>query len=63
MTGRGFTIGQHIPIALLAAIFIQTCGIVWAAAMLTAKVNSLEEKIAQETVLRKGGSDKVGVIS
>ena len=27
------------------------------------QVNSLEEKIAQETVLRKGGSDKVGVIS
>lgn len=33
---------KHVPIALLLAIFVQTCGAIWWAATITGRVVSLE---------------------
>lgn len=36
----------HIPIAVLFALFIQTCGVVWWAATTDARVDALEKWVA-----------------
>ena len=43
---RGWRIDKHIPVALLIAILIQTCGAIWWAASISGRVSTLEQQNA-----------------
>lgn len=62
----GWQFDRHIPIAVLAALFIQTSGVVWWAATMTARVDALEKWVANnqtiESRLAKIETQLTGII-
>jgi hypothetical protein len=57
--GNGFKLDKHIPVALLLAIALQTCGIIWGAAKLDSRVGSLETWARRQEAASAASSLKV----
>ncbi len=60
--GRKWHVGKEVPIAMIVAIIVQTCGVIWWAASTAAKVEFIKEssvaaQIVQTSVDRKQDED------
>lgn len=43
---EGWHVGKEIPLAMIFAIIMQTCGVIWWAAVLTTKLDDLSYQVA-----------------